>query len=48
MKLLKTNDKIPKVDRETKAHYIQRNKDMDDSRFLVRNNLIMKAVEQHL
>lgn len=35
---LKTRNKILKAAKERKAHYVQRNKNMDDSRFIIRNN----------
>lgn len=45
IKLLKTNDKHSQ---RKKTHYIQRNKDKDNSRFLIGNNTSKKAGEQHL
>ena len=50
IKLLKSsgNYKKLKSNQRKKIYYVQRNKDTDQSRFLVRNNTNKEMVDQHL
>lgn len=50
IKLLKSsgNYKKLKSNQRKKIYYVQRNKDTDQSRFLVRNNTNKKMVDQYL
>lgn len=50
IKLLKINDieNNLKKQPEEETHEVQRNKDMNDERLLLRNNANQKTVEQHL